>query len=65
MKTLESVRKSKGISKVAVARHIGVTEKTYAKYEAHPQTMSVKTANAVAGFLGVDLSDIFFLGNGK
>lgn len=65
MKTLESVRKDKGISKVAVARHIGVTDKTYAKYETHPQMMSIKTAKEVADFLGVDLSDIFFLSNSK
>lgn len=63
MQSLRCIREKKGVSKVAVARHIGVTDKTYAKYEDAPEKMTIETAKSVAEFLGVDVSEIFFLSN--
>ncbi len=65
MKTLEEIRKGKGVTKVAVARHLGVSRPCYARYENDPSTMTIKTANNVADFLGVDVQDIFFISDRK
>lgn len=60
MKTLRQVREEKGVKKVAIANHIGVSVKTYASYEDNPERMRVDTAMKVADFLGVSIGDIFF-----
>jgi HTH-type transcriptional regulator/antitoxin HipB len=65
MKTLRETRESKGVTKKAVARHIGVTEKTYAKYEQHPSSVTIENAEAISKFLGVKVQDIFFASNSK
>lgn len=59
MKTLEQIRKDRGVSKVAVQRHLGVSQPTYDKYEAHPETMSVENFEKVCAFLHVRREDIF------
>ncbi|HIW77084.1 MULTISPECIES: helix-turn-helix transcriptional regulator [Gordonibacter] len=65
MKTIEEIRKNKGISKVAVARHLGVSRPCYSRYENDPSTMRIETAKKVAEFLGVDVQDIFFISDRK
>ncbi len=65
MRTLESIRESKGVTKAAVARHLGVSRPTYDEYEANPHRMRVETAKAIADFLAVDVSEIFFASSGK
>lgn len=65
MKTLQEIRESKGVSKISVARHLGVSRPCYNGYENDPSTMKIKTAQKVAEFLGVDLQDIFFISNRK
>ena len=57
---MKQVREEKGVTKVAVARHLGITDKTYASYEDNPQRMRVDTAMKVADFLGVAVDTIFF-----
>lgn len=63
MKTLRAIREEKGVTKKAVSNHLGVTDKTYSKYENHPETMKVETAKRIADFLNVEVSDIFFASN--
>lgn len=63
MKSLREIRRSKGVTKAAVARHLGISKPTYDNYERHPERMRIETAEEVARFLGVRLSDIFFLAN--
>ena len=60
MQTLESLRESKGVTKVAIANYLGVSRPTYDEYEGNPRKMRVETALAVAEFLGVDVNEIFF-----
>ena len=59
MQTLESLRESKGVTKVAIANYLGVSRPTYDEYEDSPHKMRVETALAVAEFLGVDVNEIF------
>lgn len=59
MKTLRQVRESKGVTKAALVRHLGISKPTYDDYEQHPEHMRIETAKKVADFLGVDISDIF------
>lgn len=61
MESIQHIRESKGVTKAAVARHLGISKPTYDLYEQHPERMRIETAQAVADFLGVQLSDIFFL----
>ncbi len=65
MKTLKSIRESKGVSKKAIFTYLGISQPTYDLYEAYPEKMRIETAKKVANFLGVELSDIFFLSNSK
>ena len=60
VQTLESLRESKGVTKVAIANYLGVSRPTYDWYEDNPHKMRVETALAVAEFLGVDVNEIFF-----
>ena len=60
MKTLRQIRESKGVTKAAVVRHLGISKPTYDDYEQHPEHMRIETAKKLAGFLGVEISDIFF-----
>lgn len=59
MKTLQEIRVSKGVSKIAMARHLGVSRPCYNKYENDPSTMRIETAKQAADFLGVDVQ-VFF-----
>lgn len=63
MRSIREIRESKGVTKAAVARHLGISKPTYDIYEQHPERMRIETAQMVADFLSVKLSDIFFLSN--
>lgn len=65
MKTLEEIRTERGVTKAALAKHLGISRPTYDEYEENPQRMRIETAKAVADFLHVSVADIFFLSNGK
>lgn len=60
MITLEQARTEHGISKIAVARKLGITRQTYAVYEKSPERMTVEQAKAVCDFIGCDFESIFF-----
>lgn len=63
MQTLKDAREAKGVKKIAVAEHIGVSRQTYSRYESNPETLSVAQAKAICDFLGYDVRDIFFSRN--
>jgi len=63
MKTLKQAREDKGVMKTAMAKHLGITAKTYATYEKHPERMRLDTAMRAAEFLGMSMNDIFFFSN--
>lgn len=65
MKDLKTARESRGVTKTAVADHIGVTLKTYTKYENNPEEIKIDTAKKIADFLNIDVSDIFFFNDSK
>lgn len=65
MESIQQIRESKGVTKAAVARHLGISKPTYDLYEQHPERMRIETAQSVADFLGVQLSDIFFFACGN
>lgn len=60
MQTLRQIRESKGVTKAAIVRYLGISKPTYDDYERHPEHMRVETAKKLSEFLGVDISDIFF-----
>lgn len=59
MQTLEQVRKARGVTKQAMARHLGVSYPTYTKYERDPGCMSVADFRKVCRFLHCKQSVIF------
>lgn len=59
MQNLRAIRKSKGVTATAIARCLGVSRHTYAKYEENQETMSVAMAKRVCKFLGVHVTDVF------
>ena len=60
MKSLKQARESKGVTKKAMAAHLGISGPTYDTYETHPERMRIETAKAAAKFLGYKPEDIFF-----
>lgn len=65
MRTLKQARNDKGIKQIAIAKAIGTTRQTYAKYEKDPSIMTVGQAMAACDFIGVKIEDIFFGPEGK
>lgn len=65
MKSIREVRESKGVSKIAVARYLGISRPCYDGYENDPSSMRIETAKRLAEFLGVDVQDIFFVSGSK
>lgn len=59
MPSLKEYRMSKGVKASAVARHIGVSQRTYYNYEAKQDKISIGKANAICEFLGCSLDDVF------
>ena len=60
MQTLKQARTSKGITKVAMARQLGISPRTYYVYEMHPGRMRVEMAKKASEILGQNIRDIFF-----
>jgi HTH-type transcriptional regulator/antitoxin HipB len=52
---LQGFRKAAGLTQVAMASHLGVTQQTYAQLEANPATVSVERLFKVLRVLQVDL----------
>ena len=63
MKSLKQARESKGVTKKAMAEHLGISGPTYDTYEAHPERMRIETAKEAATFLGYRPEETFFLSN--
>lgn len=59
MSKLREYRQRKGVKQIAVAKHLGVSRTTYAKYETQPELMSVQQARSVCSYLGCKWGDIF------
>lgn len=59
MKTLEELRKAQGSTKGSVAGCIGVSYKTYQRYEADPRLMRVGDLAKVCEFLHCNMQDVF------
>ena len=57
---LKDIRQKKGVKAAAVARAVGVSRQTYARWEADPSRMKVSNAMAVCAYLGVDMDDVDF-----
>ena len=58
--TMKIARISAGLSQKNVADEMGMHEQTYAKYEKHPELMSIKDAKLFSRIVHKDVSDIFF-----
>lgn len=65
MKSLKQARISKGVTKKAMASHLGISGPTYDTYEAHPERMRIETAKEAAAYLGCKPEEIFFFSNSK
>ena len=60
MLTLKEAREKRGVKQLAVAKAIGVTRQTYAKYEENPRNMTVQAAKKACEFLGFEIGEISF-----
>lgn len=56
---LKEYRTRKGITQKAAAAYLGVTRPTYARYEQHPETMSIQQGRALCAFFGCKWEQIF------
>ena len=63
--TMKIARISAGLSQKNVADEMGMHEQTYAKYEKHPELMSIKDAKLFSRIVHKDVSDIFFGSDSK
>lgn len=59
MKTLEEMRKAKGVMKGALAKELGISYPTYRKLEMDPRRMTIIQLDTVCKFLGCSRNDIF------
>lgn len=55
MQSLKEWREFKGVKQVAVARYLGISRQTYAKYEVHPELMSIAQAKRLCEYLNCDM----------
>ena len=60
MQTLRKARESKGVTKKAMANHLGISRPTYDTTKSIRERMRVEDAKAAAEFLGYAVEDIFF-----
>lgn len=51
-KSLKEIREEKGITQEAIARYLGITRQTYAKYEQEPQKLTINQAIVLCDILG-------------
>ena len=61
MKTLEAIRKSRGVTKVAVQNELGVSQPAYDRYERFAGEMRAKDLMKVCDFLGIEFKCGIFL----
>lgn len=66
MTGLRSIRRAKAeeahrYAAATVAKAMGVSRVTYAKWEEHPEKMSVGQARKLADYLGCSVDDLFYL----
>lgn len=59
MQSLREARKAKGVMAKAVAKHLGVTERTYYNYEQNQGRISIEKAKMICDFIGVPMDEIF------
>ena len=59
MESLKKYRRKKGVIQKAVAKQLGVSRQTYAKWENNQEEISVGQAKAVCKILGCSVDDIF------
>lgn len=55
------IEEARKYSTVAVAKAMGVSRPTYAKWEEHPESMTLDQASKLADYLGCKVSDFFYL----
>ena len=60
MLTLREARERRGVKQLAVAKAVGVSRQTYAKYEENPRNMTVSAAKKACEFLGYEVWEISF-----
>jgi len=53
---LQGFRKSAGLTQAAMAERLGVTQQTYARFEADPSTASLERLFRVMRILGIELT---------
>lgn len=59
MNNIAQYRKERGLSQVELADLAGVEQSTISKLERGSDSVTLRTMNAVANALGVDLADLF------
>lgn len=59
--TMKIARIAAGLSQKNVADAMGMHEQTYAKYEKHPELMSIRDAKLFAKIVHKDVCNIFFV----
>lgn len=58
MRSLKELRDEKGITQEAIARYLGITRQTYAKYEQEPEKLTIDQAIVLCDILGCDFDSL-------
>ena len=58
--TIRQHRILRDLSQTDMANRLGIARQSYAKYEANPDTLTIKRAKEIAEVLGVGFNDIIF-----
>lgn len=58
MGNLKNLREEKGITQEAIARYLGITRQTYAKYEQKPEKLTIDQAIVLCDILNCDFDSL-------
>ena len=58
MRSLKELRDRKGMTQETIARYLGITRQTYAKYEQEPEKLTIDQASVLCDILDCDFDSL-------
>ncbi|MEE1158646.1 MAG: helix-turn-helix transcriptional regulator [Atopobiaceae bacterium] len=58
MRSLKELRDRKGMTQETIARYLGITRQTYAKYEQEPEKLTIDQAIVLCDILDCDFDSL-------